>query len=128
MVQIYSNDNPGYNAVFPTASGNWLLAISNYRSPFPEHGSCYFGRHNTTDEAFVVLEGGARMHMYDEANGIHEITPMEKGKIYIVPKGQWHNAELLPGGKVLIAENQDTSDTDGIHIELDSLKVVYNEQ
>jgi len=125
MIQIYGTDNPGYNPVFP--SNDWLLAISNYKSPFPQHGKIYFGRHNTTDEVFVLIEGEARMHMYDEANGIHEITPFERGKLYVVPKGQWHNAELMEGAKLLIAENQDTSDTDSTYIDIDTLTTVYKQ-
>ena len=51
---------------------------------------------------------------FREENGtfIRTDTVMENGKVYLVRKAEWHALDLQPGAKCLIAENEDTSNSE----------------
>ena len=112
MSERYECDIPGYNTLF--TSGGWKLAITNYKCPIEKDGKVKISRHMTTDEAFVLLQGASCLHTYREENGtfIRTDTVMENGKVYLVRKAEWHALDLQPGAKCLIAENEDTSNSE----------------
>ena len=59
-------------------------------------------RHMLTDEAFILLEGHAKL--YDEEN----VYEMETGKIYNFRKGEYHHVTIEEDGLVMVVENVDT--------------------
>jgi len=68
------------------------------------------GRHFETEEAFILLQGGAVMVTAgtQDRPGSFEAVRFVAGRIYVVRQRQWHAAVLKPGTQLLIVENRDT--------------------
>jgi hypothetical protein len=101
---------------------SWRVAILNYIDELEPNKITNFQKHDSTDEIFVLLEGGCVLYFGDCING--EITNIEavnmvKNKIYNVKKGVYHTHTLTVDAKVLIVENEDTSDENSPSIEID---------
>lgn len=98
------------------------MSFNNWKVAFLFHGENHLEekmkrveRHTQTDEVFVLLDGEATLIIGEKA----ERYPMEKGKIYNVPKNAWHNIKTCEGAKVLIVEERDTdaSNTDYMFVD-----------
>jgi hypothetical protein len=63
-------------------------------------------RHNQTDEIFVPWRGRGALFVATVA-GI-ELTDMELGVIYDVPRGIWHKLVAINDASWVIFENRDT--------------------
>lgn len=99
MIEVYTHDYDGYRTVF--ASGTWRIGLIGRSARFASLSE--MERHLETDEVFVLLEGGATLYTETER------LAMETGKVYNIPRGVWHHVVISPDGKVLVAENSDTS-------------------
>lgn len=108
-LEIFENNAEGYE---PTMNYEaWRVAIANYAERFDKNKYVRLERHLLTDEVFVLLEGSSELAMGDMTDGNMEIkyVPLEKGKIYNVKKGAWHNILMSEDAKVLIVENHNTA-------------------
>ena len=103
---VRSWDGPAYKPILDF--GTWRIAGLNHAERFSEAARVRKSRHLTTDEAFILLEGEATLYVGDD------LTPvkMEKNKVYDVKAGTWHQIATVPGARVLIVENADSSQTD----------------
>ena len=99
MIEIFDYDGEGFRAIH--SFEGWKLGLINYSERFSAKRE--FERHLKTDEAFVLLEGNAKLY-----TDVQEVA-MEKGKIYNVPACVWHHIVLSEDAKVLVIENSDTS-------------------
>ena len=99
-------DGPGYKPV--VRFGSWCFAELNHAEKFKAENLSYRERHNTTDEAFVLIEGEATLLIGEKMTPVK----MERNRIYNVKAGTWHQINTVPGTRVLIVENGDTSDSD----------------
>lgn len=93
-------------------SGEWVVGIKNYK-PFNDvNNLTVLERHLLTDEVFVLLEGVCVL-LVDRSAGQTgtEIVcvPMEKGKVYCINKGIWHNTIVSQDVKMILVENRNTS-------------------
>ena len=62
-------------------------------------------RHRDSSETIVMLRGRGRWHYYDdEGRRTHTFEVSADGDIrgISVPKGQWHNSEILEEGTVIL--------------------------
>lgn len=104
-LEKYYWDKEGFSPIM--ISANWQVAIINYGVEFEIENFSFIDLHLKTDEAFVLLNGSAVLLSCQniEVNFDFELTTMEEGKIYKIPKRVWHYIFLKPNSKVLIVED-----------------------
>lgn len=120
-VDIYSYDLAGYQKLFNFQS--WRMAVLNYIDELEIENIVYVEAHNDTDEAFVLLEGSCRLIFACVKDGritTFESEKLEKNRIYKIPKGVFHTHTLSKDAKLLIVEEEATS-------EFNSPRVYFNE-
>jgi mannose-6-phosphate isomerase-like protein (cupin superfamily) len=92
--------------------GDWFVAIKNWKSANDVDGFDMIERHMQTDEVFVLLDGGCTLLVDrspdDDGNELGAF-PMERGKVYCIPAGVWHNTITTRDAKLVLVENRDTS-------------------
>ncbi|MBQ8541776.1 MAG: cupin domain-containing protein [Clostridia bacterium] len=111
-IDIY--DYTGENYMPVMRYGAWRVAYLNHDAEFEEKNFHKMERHMKTDEVFVLLQGEAVLVVGDELNKVE----MEPHKVYNVPKGVWHHIFTKEGTKVLIVENEDTSETNSEYMSV----------
>ena len=81
-----------------------------------------FKKHNTTDEAFVLLKGKAELYTVDN-DKIQKIE-METEYIYNIPKSTWHHLKVYNGAVLIAIENDIVlpQDTERMEIYDDSTR------
>ena len=103
-MEKYLYDGEDFKAVLTTT--NWKIGLLRFSERFSK--PCVLERHLKTDEAFVLLNGSADLYI-KKADETLEITPMENGVIYNIPKGEWHHIVVSRDALVMVVENSDTS-------------------
>lgn len=98
-MQIIESKDEGYKTVHVFES--WRIGLIRRNERFSKFEE--LERHMKTDEAFILLEGGATL--YDEENNYR----MESGKIYNFRKGEYHHVVIDEDGLVMVVENADTT-------------------
>jgi hypothetical protein len=91
--------------------GSWRIAQLSFDPTVNALDSlASLGRHFETEEAFLLLQGGAVMVSAgtQDRPGSFEAVRFVAGSIYVVRQRQWHAAVLKPGSRLLIVENRDT--------------------
>lgn len=100
---------------------SWTVAMLNYIDELEPLNIKNVQAHTLTDEVFVLLEGRCILYVCEIENGrITNIEPidMESNKVYTIKKGIYHTHTLSKDGKVLIIENENTSDDNSPVIDL----------
>lgn len=96
-MDVYSFAGEDFGRMF--AGDGWQAAFLNngpkfgHRRP-PE-------RHMRSDELFVLLQGEATLFIGEEGREVK----MEKGRLYNVRRGTWHQIVAEKGSRVLVVEN-----------------------
>ena len=103
-MEKYSYNGEDFKAVLTTT--DWKIGLLRFSERFSK--PCVLERHLKTDEAFVLLEGSADLYI-KSADAVVQITPMESGIIYNVPKGEWHHIVVSEDALVMVVEDSDTS-------------------
>jgi mannose-6-phosphate isomerase-like protein (cupin superfamily) len=110
IIAISDYDGEGLKRV--VESGEWFVGIKNYK-PFNDVNNLVaLERHMLTDEVFTLLEGTCILLVDRSANqsGTEIVSvPMEKGKVYCINKGVWHNTIVSQDVKIILVENRNTS-------------------
>ena len=88
------------------ASERWRIGMLRWGPRFATLGEAE--RHLTSDEAFVLLQGGATLYEIQEDGEMQE-TPMELGTVYNIKAGTWHHIVVRRDALVLVVENRDVS-------------------
>ncbi len=90
----------------------WCVAVLRYCEDLDVSAIKTMQRHDLTDEVFVLTSGECYLYLGGDGEKPAEITAykMEKGKVYNIPKGVWHNHTMTTDGEVMIVENSNTSD------------------
>lgn len=109
-LEILEYTGEGYQPVM--AFEQWRVALHNYAECADKDKMKKLERHMCTDEVFVLLEGKATLVIGKEKAA----CKMEKGKIYNVKKGIWHSIAMSRDAKVLIVENDDTTENNSEYI------------
>ena len=119
LIETYSHKKEGYNP-FLIRKG-WQVAQLNY---IPEQGLNSILKievHPNTDEALILLTGTAVLIAAARLahNISYEMTNMEQGIVYNIPKGTWHNIAMKEDTQVIIIENDNTHQNDFGYYYLD---------
>ncbi|MDY0276942.1 MAG: hypothetical protein RBQ97_02540 [Acholeplasma sp.] len=121
-VEVYDYNLPGYAKLF--SYQEWRIAMLNYINHLEVEKINYCEAHEATDEVFVLLEGECTIilmeYNYPDSSNKFILIEMEKNKIYNIPKGTFHNHVLSLDAKVLIIEQEDTSDDNSVRVYFDS--------
>ena len=87
---VYENNDEGIKCVYKNEK--WLVCIKNWKPDNDIAGLKHLEIHHSTDEQFVLISGKAVLITAERDNGKFvniELTPMEIGKVYNVPKEMW---------------------------------------
>ena len=97
------------------------MGIKNYK---PANDKSLFNeleRHNETDELFVLTAGACSLVYADGADWEIKFgaVSMERGKVYNIPQGLWHNTITVPGTRMVLIEDPGTgmSNSEIYHLE-----------
>jgi len=106
---VISYDEKGYKPLIDFES--WRVALINGPQEYKHVEINEISAHLETDEIFVLLKGSCALLVGGNKDKPEktEIVWLKEGLLYNVTKGTWHNEILLPGSKVLIVENVNTS-------------------
>ncbi|WP_035345233.1 cupin domain-containing protein [Haploplasma modicum] len=121
LIEIYEYNNSGYAKLM--SYKEWRVAMLNFANELKIENIDYVEAHNMTDEVFVLLSGSCQMILMDfqdEQLKKIEIVNLEPNKIYNIPKNIYHSHVLSPNTKLLIIEQEDTSDHNSNRIYLTS--------
>lgn len=90
----------------------WRVAVLAFCEDVQVENIRSMQKHDLTDEVFVLVSGRGTLFLAGngERPGKIEAQVLEKGKVYNVKKGFWHNHILDEQGIVLIVENRNTCD------------------
>lgn len=112
LIEEYEFNQEGYAKLF--SYKEWRIAMLNYVEHLEVEKIDYVEYHDLTDEVFVLLEGNCYMILmtFDGDNISNlEIVSLEKNKVYNIPSGTYHSHVLTKDAKLLIVEQEDTSDS-----------------
>ena len=86
---VYENKEEGIKCVY--TNEKWLVSIKNWKPDNDIEGLKHLEIHHTTDEQFILVNGKAILITAERKDGKFEteLTLMEKGKVYNVPKECW---------------------------------------
>jgi ureidoglycolate hydrolase len=84
-----------------------MVAILNWEPSASPEAVTHMERHVATDEAFVLLSGGAMLLTRVEGGEV-AFTDLEPKTIYNVPRGVWHALVATRDSSLLIVEDRDT--------------------
>ncbi len=89
----------------------WTVGIKNWKPANDITGIDNLERHNKTDELFSLIEGTCTLLFANEENGelSFDTVKMEKGRLYNIPQGLWHNTITTKDTKMLLIEDVSTS-------------------
>jgi mannose-6-phosphate isomerase-like protein (cupin superfamily) len=118
-IEKYVYDGIGYNPVL--IREGWQVAILNYLSGHGMNEIDKLEVHNKTDEVFILLRGTAILIVRKPGAEtlIYELVNMERGQIYNIPKGCWHNIAMDEEARLIIVENDNTHKNDVSYLSLD---------
>lgn len=123
LYEIHEYGEPGYSTLM--RYDKWRVAVLNYIDELEPENIEHFEKHNETDEVFVLLDGDCTLLFgLTDSNGKLigiDAVKMLPHKAYNVKKGIYHSHVLSKKGKVLIVENENTSDDNSTKIQLSSV-------
>jgi mannose-6-phosphate isomerase-like protein (cupin superfamily) len=91
-------------------NAKWTVGIKNWKQANDiAHINCV-ERHNQTDELFVLVAGTCTLIQATESGERLDIqaVKMEKGKVYNIPQGLWHNTVTREDTKLILIEDSST--------------------
>lgn len=101
----------------------WRVAFLNSATEYLPENIDFAQYHRDTDEVFVLISGACTLISFGTdacALGPPKAIRMQPGKMYNVRRGVWHAHALDPETKVLIVENQDTTNENSPVLTLDA--------
>jgi len=123
-IQSYEYRDAGLKRVYENE--HWMIGIKNWKPANDVEGIDCLERHLMSDELFTLLEGECIL-LYCEtsekepsASDLRTLK-MEKGKVYNIPKGLWHNTITFKNTKLLLVESPDTGMSNSEIIPLSSI-------
>ncbi|MCY9783210.1 cupin domain-containing protein [Nocardiopsis sp. EMB25] len=64
--------------------------------------------HDDTDEFFLVLDGRLRIRTRHDADTPERVVDLERGELFVVPRGTEHRPESAEGASILMFERTGT--------------------
>lgn len=119
LIETYSLEEKGYKKLYSFQS--WRVAMLNFADDLIAENIAYVEAHNKTDEAFILLKGNCMMVLGRiEDNQIvgFDFEYLKPNNVYNIPKGVYHSHVLSHDAKLVIVEEEDTSDENSNRIYL----------
>lgn len=118
LIEIREHNGLDYKPLVDTQS--WRVALMNYTPDLTPDKITRMQKHTETDEVFVLMKGRCILFIGEGDENITEVRAMdmELYKLYNVKKGVWHSHTFSEDARVLIVENQDTTDENSPFIGL----------
>lgn len=103
-LEILNFTEDGYKPL--VFSGDWQVAQLNWEPIFDLENAGEIERHVNSDEVFVLWKGKATLFVSSQEG--MQILEMERGVVYNVRKGVWHNLLSTRDAAWIIVETRDT--------------------
>lgn len=110
-VEIREYNQEGFSRI--VTFDKWTIAILNYIEELEPLFIENIQAHLKTDESFILLQGRCILYLFDVEDGVVtdiQGIDMEPNKVYNIKKGVYHTHTLTKNAKVLIVENECTTD------------------
>ena len=107
---VFENNGEGIKCVYK--NDQWLVSIKNWKPDNDIEGIAHLEVHHTTDEQFILSAGKAILitaEREDDAFTTIELTLMEQGKVYNVPKEMWFYSITQKDTKMMYVQAADCS-------------------
>jgi len=100
----------GFNVIY--GSESWRIALHSYKKEINGiEALSNWGCHLDSDEAFVLLDGKAKLLVLNENDGKVQIHDLKRKEAVVVEEKEWHAIVIDPGTDVLIIENKNMEKT-----------------
>ena len=114
MIEIFESHEEGFSP---------KIVFEGWKAAFITHSPQYdvlteMKRHMESDEAFVLLSGGATIYTYDD---VLTETVMEPRKLYNIKKATWHHVKVSPDALLFVVENSNTTKENTERMDFDAL-------
>jgi mannose-6-phosphate isomerase-like protein (cupin superfamily) len=81
-------------------------------------GEYVWHAHDDTDEFFLLLDGDLRIRLREHAGGAERVVTLERGSVFVVPRGTEHRPESDAGASILLFEPTGTLTVGDRHEEV----------
>lgn len=108
--EIYRIQGQGYATLI--SYHGWRVAAACFAPHLTPERLPHFEKHLKTDEVFIPIRAGGLLYLAGRGEKPGEISvhPMSQGEICNVRCGIWHAISLEPESRVVIVEDDDTSE------------------
>lgn len=109
-VEVFEHQGEGISCVYKNKE--WLVSIKNWKPDNDINGVHHLEVHHETDEQFILMLGQAILISADREGDKFvnvELTKMEIGKVYNVPKEKWFYSITQKDTKMTYVQHADTS-------------------
>ena len=110
LIEVRAHDGLDYVPLVDYQS--WRVALMNYTPDLTPDKICRMQKHVETDEVFVLMKGRCILFIGEGGESVTDVhaVDMELYQLYNVKQGVWHSHTFSEDARVLIVENQDTTD------------------
>ena len=122
---VYENNNEGILCVYKNEK--WLVSIKNWKPDNDINGIAHLEIHHSTDEQFILAAGKAILITAERENDHFEIelTLMEQGKVYNVPKEVWFYSITQKDTKMMYVQDSNCSMENSDFMNLSDSEISY---
>lgn len=115
---IYEYEGIGIQTVYQNEE--WLVCIKNWKPDNDIDGLHRLEVHLETDEQFIPIHGRSILLAADRKDGKFdiELTGMEPGKVYNIPKNTWFYTIVEKDAKLAYVQHAGTSNDNSEYCEL----------
>lgn len=122
---MYENNDEGILCVYKNEK--WLVCIKNWKPDNDIEGIAHLEIHHSTDEQFILSAGKAILITAERKEGKFdiELTLMEKGKVYNVPKEVWFYSITQKDTKMMYIQDSNCSMDNSDFMDLAPAEIAY---
>lgn len=122
---VYENNEEGILCVYKNEK--WLVSIKNWKPDNDIGGITHLEIHHSTDEQFILVAGKAILITTEREKDKFkiELTLMEQGKVYNVPKEVWFYSITQKNTKMMYVQDSNCSMGNSDFMDLSPEEVEY---
>ena len=109
QIEVYEHGGVGYARLMDFDA--WRVGYMRHSAEYLARNAATFQRHESCDEAFVLLRGRCCLITGGIGDRIGDIRweEMAPYRVYVIPKGVWHPHLVDEDTDVLVIENSDVT-------------------
>ena len=121
----YRYDGEGIECAY--RNEKWVVCIKNWKPNNDIDGLEHLEIHHTTDEQFILISGKCIIITADRIDGKFniELTPVEKGSLYNVPKERWFFTIVEKDTKMMYVQDAGCSMDNSEYCKLSQEEISY---